>query len=141
MTEFTAHATVQAAVADVVRVMQAVQRWPSWNAAVSNVDRPGSGPLTVGETVTVKQPRLPAARWTVTAVDESGFAWVSSSLGVRSTGEHWAREEGDGRTAVTLTLVMSGPLAGVTALAFSRLIRRYIGLEADGLRQEVERHT
>jgi hypothetical protein len=138
MVAFDARMAARAAVADVVRVLHEVQHWPSWNAAVSYVDRRGSGPLAVGEKVTVKQPRLPAARWTVTAVDGSGFAWVSSSLGVHSTGEHWVQQAADGRADVTLKLILSGPLAPITGLAFSRLIRRYIQMEADGLRREVE---
>ncbi|HEU4426018.1 MAG TPA: SRPBCC family protein [Pilimelia sp.] len=139
MVEFHETVVVDAPLADVVRVMNDVDRWPSWNAAVSRVSRPGSGPLKVGDTARVKQPRLPAATWTVTALDESGFGWTSSSLGVHSTGDHWAQDAGDGRTNVTLTLTLSGPLARITATAYSRLIRRYIRTEAEGLRREVER--
>lgn len=141
MITFTEAVTIGAPVADVVDIVNAVQRWPSWHPAVSRVERPGSGPLTVGETVTVKQPRLPAATWTVTEVDGSGFAWRSASLGVRSTGEHWAREAADGRSAVELTLTMSGPLSRLVGLVYSPLIRRYIRAEATGLRQEAERRA
>jgi Polyketide cyclase / dehydrase and lipid transport len=139
MVEFSETVTVDASVADVGQVLRAVERWPSWTASVSRVDRHSPGPLAVGDTVTVKQPRLPAATWTVTALDESGFTWTSSSFGVRSTGEHWARDAGDGRTTATLTLAMSGPLARLTGMAFSGLIRRYVRMEAEGLRREVER--
>lgn len=135
MTEFREIVSVPAAVADVVRVMQAVQDWPSWNTAVSRVDRRGTGPLAVGERVTVKQPRLPAATWTVTAVGPSGFTWAATSPGVRSTGDHWAQDTGDGRTTATLTLTLAGPLARPSAMLFSRLIRRYLRLEAEGLRR------
>src|SRR5215207_7010074 len=121
MIEFREDVTVRAPVADVARVLQAVERWPSWHPAVSSVERRGSGPLTVGERVRVKQPRLPAATWTVTALDGSGFTWVSSSPGMRSTGDHWARDAGGGRASVTLTLTLSGPLARLTALVYSRL--------------------
>jgi hypothetical protein len=133
--------TVNAAVADVVQVLHAVERWPSWTASMSQVGRHRSGPLAIGDTVTVKQPRLPAATWTVTALDGSGFTWTSSSPGVRSTGDHWAHETGDGRTTATLTLTLSGPLARMTAIFYSRLIRRYVRMEADGLRREVEDRT
>jgi Polyketide cyclase / dehydrase and lipid transport len=140
MVEFRETVTVNAPLADVVGVLHAVERWPSWNAAVSRVDRHGSsGQLAVGDTVTVKQPRLPAATWTVTALDGSGFAWTSSGFGVRYSGDHWAEPTGDGRTTASLTLILAGPLARITALFFARMIRRYVRMEADGLRRAVER--
>jgi uncharacterized membrane protein len=139
MTVFRETVTVDAPAADVAGVLHAVERWPSWTASVSRVTRHGSGPLAVGERVTVKQPRLPAATWTVTALDGYGFTWTSSSLGVRSTGDHWAQETGDGQTTVTLTLTLAGPLARLTAVLYARLIRRYVRMEAEGLRRAVER--
>jgi hypothetical protein len=36
---------------------------------------------------------------------------------------------------------MSGPLARLTATLYARLIRRYVRMEADGLRAEAERHA
>ena len=139
--QFREMVTIDADVASVARVLHAVERWPTWTRSVSRVHRRGEGQLTVGETVTVKQPRLPAAKWTVTAVDQYGFSWTSSSLGVRSVGDHWAQEAGDGRTTVTLALTLSGPLARITGFLFSRLIRRYVRMEAAGLRREAERST
>jgi uncharacterized membrane protein len=137
--EFRETVTVDAPVADVVRVLHDVERWPSWTASMSRVTRHGPGPLAVGETVTVKQPRLPTGTWTVTALDGNGFTWTSSSPGVHSTGEHWAHDAGDGRTTVTLALILAGPLARITALLYASLIRRYVRIEAEGLRNEVGR--
>ena len=37
-----------------------------------------------------------------------------------------------------VTLTMSGPLARLVALLYSGLIRRYVRMEADGLRQAAE---
>jgi len=136
--EFRETVTIDATAADVVPIMNAVEDWPSWTASVSWVRRSATGPLSVGETITVKQPRLPAGTWTVTAVDGLGFTWTSSSLGVRSTGDHWAREDG-GQTTVELTLTLAGPLARLTGLLYAGLIRRYVRLEANGLRDEVTR--
>jgi uncharacterized membrane protein len=138
MVEFRETVTVSAPVDQVARVLHAVERWPTWTASMSRVERDASRPLAVGDTVKVKQPRLPAGTWTVTALDATGFTWKSSSNGVRSTGDHWAHDEGDGRTTVTLALTLAGPLAGMTALFYSGLIRRYIRMEAAGLRREVE---
>jgi uncharacterized membrane protein len=139
MVEFRETVTVDAPVAEVGRVLHEVERWPSWTVSMSRVTRLGPGPLAVGERVRVKQPRLPAGTWTVTALDPSGFTWTSASPGVRSTGDHWAQDAGGGRSTVTLALTMSGPLARLTAFVFGRLIRRYVRIEAEGLRREVAR--
>jgi Polyketide cyclase / dehydrase and lipid transport. len=141
MVEFRETVTVDAPVAKVAEVLYDVAEWPSWTASMSRVERHATGPLAVGETVTVKQPRLPVGTWTVTALDETGFTWTSSTPGVRSTGDHRAQEEADGRTTVTLTLAMSGPLAWLTGAVYARLIRRYIRMEADGLCRRVERRA
>jgi hypothetical protein len=138
MIEFTETVTIRGSVAEVVAVLCAVERWPQWHPAVDRVDRSASGPLRVGETATVKQPRLPAAAWTVTAVDDGGFTWTSTGVGVRSTGEHRAVAGGGGHTTATLVLRLDGPLSRVVAVFYSGLIRRYVAMEAAGLRAAVE---
>ncbi|MEU4565601.1 SRPBCC family protein [Micromonospora sp. NPDC023956] len=126
---------------EVAGVLRDVAGWPRWNASVARIDRPASGALTVGETIRLKQHRLPANTWTVTRVDGSGFVWTATSPGVRTTGDHQVRPTGPGRSEATLTLRLDGPLARLTALFGGRLIRRYLDLEAEGLRREVERDT
>jgi uncharacterized protein YndB with AHSA1/START domain len=125
----------------VARVLRDVAGWPRWNASVARLDRPGSGPLAVGETARLQQHRLPANTWTVTRVDEASFTWTATSPGVRTTGDHQVRPTGPERCEAVLTLRLDGPLARVAALLYGRLIRRYLGMEADGLRREVERDT
>jgi Polyketide cyclase / dehydrase and lipid transport len=137
MTQFRESVTIAADAADVARVILDVERWPSWTTSMTSVRRHGTGPLAVGEQVTVKQPRLPVGVWTVTALDGTGFRWTSSAPGLRSTGEHWVADAGDGRSTATLALVMTGPMAGVTGVLFGRLIRRYVRMEAAGLRRAV----
>jgi hypothetical protein len=137
--EFRETVTVSAPVADVVRVLLDVERWPSWTASMSRISRTaGPGPLAVGDTVRIKQPRLLPATWTVTTLNESGFRWTSSMPGVRSTGDHWAVDAGDGRTTVTLGLTFTGPLARPIGMVYAGLVRRYMRMEAEGLRREVE---
>ncbi|MER7276449.1 SRPBCC family protein [Dactylosporangium sp. NPDC000244] len=120
-------------------IMKAVQEWPSWTASVSHVDRAASGPLTVGETVVVTQPKLRPSTWTVTKVDAHGFEWSSDSApGVRNVGGHWAIDNGDGTCTAELTLSFAGPLARIVTLFYGSLIRRYIRMEAEGLRKAAE---
>ncbi|MBO4207514.1 SRPBCC family protein [Micromonospora echinofusca] len=122
----------------VARVLLDVADWPTWNASVAWVDRPGTGPLASAETVRLKQHRLPANTWTVTDLDATGFTWTATSAGVHSTGDHRVRPVGADRAEVTLTLTLDGPLARLTTFLGARLIRRYLGMEADGLRRRVE---
>lgn len=96
--------------ADVVgRIMCDVARWPQWTASVSTVERTATGPLTVGETVVVKQPKLPPSTWTVTKVGPTGFEWASRSPGIRNVAGHWAADAGDGTCVAELTLSFAGP--------------------------------
>ncbi|MEV6924954.1 SRPBCC family protein [Dactylosporangium sp. NPDC051485] len=131
--------TIAAPAAVAGDVMKAVQDWPSWTASVSKVDRPATGPLAAGETVVVTQPRLRPSTWTVTRVDAHGFEWTSdSSPGIRNVGGHWAIDNGDGTCTAELTLSFAGPLARVVTLFYAGLIRRYIRMEAEGLRKAAE---
>ncbi|GAA3289017.1 SRPBCC family protein [Dactylosporangium vinaceum] len=131
--------TIAAPAAVAGDIMKAVQEWPSWTASVSSAVRSRSGPLTVGETVVVTQPKLRPATWTVTEVDAGGFEWKSDSApGVRNVGGHWASDNGDGTCTAELTLSFAGPLARVVTLLYSSLIRRYIRMEAEGLKRAAE---
>ena len=141
MVAFRDTTTIDASAIDVAAVLRDVERWPSWTSSMSQVTRGVSGPLTVGETVTVRQPRLMVARWTVTVADISGFVWTSTAPGMRSVAEHWVTENADGHTIVALTFTMAGPLAWLAGAAYGRLIRRYLRMEAEGLRREAERRS
>lgn len=136
--EFRDTETIAAPAATVGEIMQAVQDWPSWTASVSSVRRAATGPLTVGETVVVKQPRLPASTWTVTRTGPGGFEWTATSPGIRNVAGHWATDNGDGTCTAELTLSFAGPLARVATLFYAGLIRRYVRTEAEGLRRTAE---
>ncbi|GAA4252387.1 hypothetical protein GCM10022255_048790 [Dactylosporangium darangshiense] len=131
--------TIAAPAAVAGDIMKAVQDWPSWTASVSGVERAATGPLQPGETISVKQPKLAKSTWNVTRVDTHGFEWTSSSSpGVRNVAGHWALDNGDGTCTAELTLSFAGPLARLVTLLYSGLIRRYIRMEAEGLRKAAE---
>jgi hypothetical protein len=134
--EFSERVAVGAPAEVVGRIMCDVVRWPRWTASVSTVERSGTGPLAVGETVVLKQPKLPASTWTVTKVGPTGFEWTSRSAGIRNVAGHWATPADDGTCVAELTLSFAGPLARPTLLFYSGLVRRYMAMEGAGLRAE-----
>ena len=120
-------------------VMSDIDRWPEWTESVDTAQRGEPGPLVVGSTATIKQPKLASSKWVVTEADPAtGFVWQSKSFGVTTTGGHHIEALADGGTRARLTLAMSGPLAPVVQLIGKKLIPRYMGFEAAGLKARSE---
>ncbi|MEH0819683.1 MULTISPECIES: SRPBCC family protein [unclassified Micromonospora] len=117
-----------------------VERWPEWTASVRAARRLEPGPLALGSTAGLEQPRLRPARWRVTEIDPPrSFTWESDGPGVHTRAEHRLVPLSDGRVRAELVVVQTGPLAPLIGLLGGRLIRRYLRLEADGLRARCER--
>ena len=119
-------------------VLVAVESWPQWTASMTTVKLVNPQPLGLGSSVAIKQPRLAP---TVMTVDEyvggRSFAWSSRMKGLRTTADHRVEPAVTG-SRVTLTLKQTGPLAGVVGLAYGRMIRRYVHMEASGLKRRAE---
>jgi uncharacterized protein YndB with AHSA1/START domain len=121
--------------ADVDRVWELVsdlERWGPRLPTMRDVTRvEGSGPVGVGSRYRVRQPGLPPA---VYEIDEwkpgSHFTWVASAPGVRTTASHRVVAE-DGGTRLALSVVWSGPLAGVVRLLLESKAARMVATEAE----------
>lgn len=133
------HSVQIAAPAETVwAILVDVERWPEWTRSMDSVERVDDGPFEVGSTVKVKQPRLPAVEWTVTALEPGrAFTWQARGPGVTSLGVHRI-DPADGTVTVTLGIDQSGPLAWLGSLLLGRLTRRYVAMEAEGLRAKAE---
>ncbi|WP_406067479.1 SRPBCC family protein [Micromonospora sp. NBC_01638] len=136
---FEAATEIAADVEQVWAVLVDVQRWPEWTASVSRAERGEPGSLSVGATARLTQPKLRPAVWRVTELTgQREFVWVSDTPGVRTTAEHRLLPLPDGRTRVELAVSQSGPLAGLIGWLYGGLLRRYVRMEADGLRRRCE---
>lgn len=123
---------------DVWRVMEDVETWPRWARSMTSVRRSATGPLLVGERVKVRQPGIPAAEWTVTAVERgASFTWVSRRPGVTTSATHVVAPTRNG-SRVTLTIEQHGPLAAITGVLLGGKVRRFVEIEAAGLRDRVD---
>ncbi len=130
--------TVAASAEAVWRVLSDLERWPTWTRSMTSVEP--NGPLEVGMTARIKQPRLPAVTWTVTEV-ESGrsFTWEAPGAGMHTVARHHVVDGVAGTSTVTLSIDTTGPMAGVLGLLFGAMTRRYVAMEADGLEREATR--
>jgi uncharacterized protein YndB with AHSA1/START domain len=115
-----------------------VEAWPTWSAATDTVRRQERGPIGPGSTAIVIQPKLRPATWTVrAAVRDETFVWDTAGPGYVVTARHEIRPRGDG-SSLRLQVVMTGPMSRVVWWVTGGVVRRYLDLEADGLKRFCE---
>jgi hypothetical protein len=116
-----------------------VERWPTWTASVTEVQLVEGSGIVVGARAAIKQPRLPRLVWTVTAVEPgTSWTWVSRSPGATTTATHDVRPLPDGTTRVEQIIEQTGVLGVVVGRLTRRMTRRYLAMEAAGLKQRAE---
>jgi polyketide cyclase/dehydrase/lipid transport protein len=122
----------------VLGVMLEIERWPEWTPSVTRIDRLTPGPLVVGSRARIRQPRLPPALWTVSAVDPGrSFTWISKGPGILVTAFHVIEARGSG-SRVTLSIRYEGLLATPVAWLTRNINERYLAMEANGLKARCE---
>jgi len=116
-----------------------VDRWPEWTPSVSEVERLDAGDFGPGSRARVKQPGMPRLVWEVIEyVPGKVFSWASKAPGVTTTGGHRLVVDQGDRVTVTLTLDQEGFLAPVVWRLTGSRSRRYVQMEADGLKRRCE---
>ncbi|OBF81213.1 polyketide cyclase [Mycobacterium sp. 852002-51163_SCH5372311] len=120
-------------------VFSDVERWPEWTASVTSLvalDGPG---LAVGKRFQIKQPKLPTLVWEVTEVSPGvSWTWAQRSPGGRTVATHTVTSVADGRTRVDQRLDQQGPIGAIVGRLMLRTTRRYLEMEAQGLKGRSE---
>jgi uncharacterized membrane protein len=103
--------TINAPPAEVWRVTEDIERWPTWTPTVTKVTRLDDGPFDVGSAAKIKQPGLPECEWKVTAcTGNSAFTWQTRVFTISMSATHELSPTDSG-TQCTLRIQLQGPLA------------------------------
>lgn len=132
---------IQAPMELVWAVTTDVEGWPAWTASVRSAELLDGGPFALGSRAALHQPRSPRAVWTVTALEAGrAFTWESRGPGVRTTATHELSALSGGGSSMRLTVDVSGPVAFCLWPLLRGTVRRFVEMEAEGLRRRCEGH-
>jgi uncharacterized membrane protein len=130
---------IDAPAATVWDVFADVERWPEWTASVERIvalDGPG---IEVGKRFEIKQPRLPNLVWEVTELEPGrSWSWRHRRTGATTVATHEVVPQDSGPTLVRQRIDQRGPIGVAVGLHMLRLTKRYLRLEADGLKARSE---
>ena len=120
-------------------VLSDLEAWPQRIETVDLVELVTPAPITEGSRVRLKQPKLPEGTWDITVWDApSYFEWRQKSGGITSVAGHRVEMLEEGRSRLTLSLDMRGPLILVVGLFYRGLTKRYMTMEAQGMKRAAE---
>ena len=132
--------TIHAPLERVWDVFTNVEEWPSWTASVTEVRLlDGAAGLAVGTRARIKQPRFPGLTWTVSAIEPGAcWTWVTQSPGATTAASHELKAIDGETTRVEQQIEQTGILGAVVGRLTRRLTRRYLAMEAAGLKELAE---
>ena len=130
--------TIDAPASVVWDVYADAERWPQWTASVTKVvalDGPG---IAVGKRFEIKQPRFPKLVWEVTDADPGRtWTWQQRSPGGTTVASHEVVPQGE-QTLVRQRIDQRGPIGALVGRLVGRLTKRYLAMEAAGLKARCE---
>jgi uncharacterized membrane protein len=130
---------IDAPAAVVWQVFSDVERWPEWTASVTRLDAVDGPGLAVGKRFAIKQPRMPRLMWEVSELASgASWTWRQSSPGGLALARHEVIPTGGGRTIVRQEIDQRGPVGALVGRLMVRMTRRYLELEAQGLKARCE---
>jgi uncharacterized membrane protein len=130
---------IDAPAAVVWDVFSDVEHWPEWTASVTRLVGIDGPDIAVGKRFEIKQPRMPRLVWEVTEViPGASWTWVQRSPGGLTVARHDVISESGHRTQVKQQLDQRGPIGSLVGLLTGGMTRRYLDLEAAGLKTRCE---
>ena len=129
--------TIDAPIDVVWSVFTDVERWPAWASSFTSVELV-DGPMRLGAKARIRQPRRPTVVWEVTKWEPGrSWTWAATGPGARTEASHVLTVSGRG-TVAEQSIVSSGPVGRLLAIVWRSLTRRYLAIEAQGLKQRSE---
>jgi len=116
-----------------------VEHWPEWTASVTSLTGLDGPALAVGRRFAIKQPGMAKLVWTVTEIDPgSSWTWVQRAPASLVTARHDVIAQPGGRTLVRQQLDQGGALGALVGRLMVKKTKRYLELEAQGLKARSE---
>ncbi|ORW43038.1 polyketide cyclase [Mycobacterium paraense] len=120
-------------------VFSDVERWPEWTASVTSLTGQDGSTLAAGKRFAIKQPGLQKLVWRVSEIEPgTSWTWVHRSPGVRVTARHYVTARPGGRTLVRQELDQRGVLGALVAQLMVKRTKRFLAMEAQGLKARSE---
>jgi uncharacterized membrane protein len=120
-------------------VFSDVERWPEWTASVTSLTGQDGSALAVGKRFAIKQPGLQKLVWKVAEMEPgTSWTWVHRSPGVLVTARHYVTALPGGRTLVRQELDQRGVLGALVGQLTVKRTKRFLAMEARGLKARSE---
>jgi hypothetical protein len=130
---------IDASAGTVWAVFVDVERWSTWTASITRIVALDGSGIEVGKRFEIKQPHLPKLVWEVTDVDRGrSWTWRQRSFGATTSARHQVIPIDNSRTLASQSIDQRGPIGVLAGRLTRKLTKRYLGLEAHGLKRRSE---
>jgi uncharacterized membrane protein len=120
-------------------VFAEVEGWSDWTSSVQRITALEGVALEPGNRFEIKQPRFPELVWEVTEVEPGrSWTWAQRSPGGTTLATHEVLPLDGDRTLVRQRIDQRGPVGVAVGALTRRLTRRYLEMEAAGLKAHSE---
>lgn len=135
---FSISIDINATAERVYDVMTDIDRWHEWTPSITSIRRLDGGGFEIGKRAMIRQPKFPPATWTISRIEPGRrFEWINKGPGLKVTGHHSVEPAANGSRA-TLALSYEGIFGGLLARMTESITKRYIAMEAAGLKARAE---